>query len=592
MCYGKSTRDVREIAYEMATINNIKVPDNWHRDKKAGLEWMRSFLKRNKLSLRIPEGCSLSRMTSFNKHNVDIFFTNLENLYKLKEHFANGTRVWNLDETGTTTVQSCRKIITKQGVKQVNAATSQERGTLVTTCVAINAMGSFIPPVMIFPRQHFKPHMINGAPVGTLGLANPSGWMTTELFPQVIQHFVQFTAASKENPCLLILDNHESHLSLAALDLAKSKGITVLTLPPHSSHRMQPLDVSVFGPFKAYYNEAVQAWLLAHPGIPLTIYDVASCVGTAFKKSMVPTNITKGFERAGIFPFDKTIFSDADFLCSSVTDRENPAEIQHPEGGVSNVATFTTPSSDETAEAGSSTETPCVPTTSSHSDTDNKKFLSPAHFKGFPKAKPRKATRKPREKGSSIIATSSPEQLKLKEKEEKKKEKAEKQKENAEKKRKVKQKKPRVTVTESDEEENEDDQHWFSGSSDDSLDLVDVDNQEEDITALFLNGILERPLKKDEFILVEFSENKSKYKLYYVGQYTGVTAEDGAYETKFLRRSFKHDNAFYFPNIPDIADIPEQDIKLVLPPPSNIRGTKRVQGIIKFDISFYNIAIR
>lgn len=62
MCYGKSTRDLSDIVYEMAVINNIKVPDSWHRDKKAGLEWMRSFLNRGGLSLRMPEGCSLSRM--------------------------------------------------------------------------------------------------------------------------------------------------------------------------------------------------------------------------------------------------------------------------------------------------------------------------------------------------------------------------------------------------------------------------------------------------------------------------------------------------------------------------------------------------
>lgn len=46
MCYGKSTRD----------LSDIKVPDSWHRDKKAGLEWMRSFLNRGGLSLRMPEG--------------------------------------------------------------------------------------------------------------------------------------------------------------------------------------------------------------------------------------------------------------------------------------------------------------------------------------------------------------------------------------------------------------------------------------------------------------------------------------------------------------------------------------------------------
>ena len=39
----------------------------------------------------------------------------------------------------------------------------------------VNALGYSLPPVMIFPRVHFKQHMIKEAPTGTLGLANPSG---------------------------------------------------------------------------------------------------------------------------------------------------------------------------------------------------------------------------------------------------------------------------------------------------------------------------------------------------------------------------------------------------------------------------------
>jgi hypothetical protein len=41
---------------------------------------------------------------------------------------------------------------------------------------AINAMGNHVPPMLIFPRVHFKDHMIIGAPAGSIGGANPSGW--------------------------------------------------------------------------------------------------------------------------------------------------------------------------------------------------------------------------------------------------------------------------------------------------------------------------------------------------------------------------------------------------------------------------------
>lgn len=57
--------------------------------------------------------------------------------------------------------------------------------------------------------------------------------------------------STKENPILLLCDNHKSHISIEAIDYARENWIVYLTFPPHTSHKLQPLDVTVFGPFKA-----------------------------------------------------------------------------------------------------------------------------------------------------------------------------------------------------------------------------------------------------------------------------------------------------------------------------------------------------
>ena len=121
------------------------------------------------------------------KKAVDLFFALLREAFAKQKFEANV--VYNLDESGITTVQSVPKVIAEKGTKQVGQITAQERGTLVTECCCANAAGQALPPAMIFPRVNFKDYMLEGAPASTLGSA--TGWMNAKLFPQVLAHFIK-----------------------------------------------------------------------------------------------------------------------------------------------------------------------------------------------------------------------------------------------------------------------------------------------------------------------------------------------------------------------------------------------------------------
>ncbi|KAF2902658.1 hypothetical protein ILUMI_03531 [Ignelater luminosus] len=51
------------------------------------------------------------------------------------------------------------------------------------------------------------------------------------------------------------MDNHEAHLSYEVIRLAKNSEVILLTVPPYTSHKLQPLGKCVYGPLKRYYNE-------------------------------------------------------------------------------------------------------------------------------------------------------------------------------------------------------------------------------------------------------------------------------------------------------------------------------------------------
>ncbi|XP_023942774.1 uncharacterized protein LOC112049208 [Bicyclus anynana] len=332
--HGIGPKEVRRMAYDCAIKYKISIPNTWHTNKMAGKEWMSAFLTRNtRLSIRKPEATSLSRATSFNKTNVHDFFSKLAEVMDRFKFTASS--IWNADETGVSTVTKPSKIIAAKGKRNVGSVTSGERGTNITLLVAVSATGSSIPPMFIFPRKKFQDHFIRDGPTGCIGAGNSSGWITNDEFFIFIQHFINNVRPNKESPVLLVLDNHSSHLSVPTLDLAKENGVVMLSFPPHCSHKLQPLDVAVYGPFKRYVSSAQDAWMRNNAGKTMTIYDIPGIVRTALPLALTQNNIMSGFEKTGIFPYNENKFDDADFAPSYVTDRPMGNDESEPQPSTS-----------------------------------------------------------------------------------------------------------------------------------------------------------------------------------------------------------------------------------------------------------------
>jgi hypothetical protein len=88
--------------------------------------------------------------------------------------------------------------------------------------------------------------------------------------------------------------------------------IHILNLPSNATHHLQVADVSVFGPFKTRLKTAGAKH--EHNGHNVVQpHQVASFTRKAWEESATPENINSGFEKTGIFPFnrdrlDKNIF--------------------------------------------------------------------------------------------------------------------------------------------------------------------------------------------------------------------------------------------------------------------------------------------
>ena len=136
-------------------------------------------------------------------------------------------------------------------------------------------------------------------------------WMTATLFSHWISHFIRCLESkggiSNERRHLLILDGHNSHVTLEVVQKCREVGLDLVTLPSHTSHRLQPLDVSVFAPFKCYFKRYRDVWSVNNKGKGASKQTLAMWVSKVLERAFTTRNITAGFRTTGIFPLNKEV---------------------------------------------------------------------------------------------------------------------------------------------------------------------------------------------------------------------------------------------------------------------------------------------
>lgn len=559
--FGLDLVEFRTLTYEFALKNNIHTPTNWTKKQMTGKDWMYQFFQRHpQFSLRSPEPTSLARMTSFNKHNVGLFYDNLQSV--IEKYAFTADRIYNCDETGVTTVQKPTRKIAEKGVKRVGTVVSQEKGKLITVCGTINAIGGCIPPFVVFPRVQTQPLWEDVLPVGSKAEGHPkaSGWMTAVNFVSYLKHFTRYVRPSKEFPILLLLDNHASHVSLEAIDFCRENHIVLVSFPPHCSHELQPLDKTIYGPFKAFFNEAADSWMRkpVNAGKVMTIHNLPAMITEAFQRAFTLTNIISGFESTGIQPLNRNRIPDERYLTSYVTDQ--PARV-----------------SSEPQQNDTPNEQPSSSSQGQQPSSSGQGLTSPEVIRPFPKAAPRSEKIK-RKKVMSQVLTSTPVKRALAEAaESKKKPRKNQEKRKQSVKRNIFIPDP-IVNSDSDSESDNDSPVLDSESEISDLEIQSTDEIKQPNA---------HQLDEGDYVLTKFQTKKTTK--YYIGKIESIDIDGNTADCMFLKRKPTKEGQFLFafPEKLDASEVNIEDILYKLMPPTS-GGTMRTGDIFTFHSSFVN----
>src|SRR6266481_1119982 len=159
------------------------------------------------------------------------------------------------------------------------------------------------------------------------------GWMNNEIFAQwFAQVFIPFTQGRNKSgtSILLIIDGHASHKTpeVQQLCYAASPPVILYCLSPKTTHKLQLLDMGVFGPLKNAWAKHTQECAAQNRSV--THKTVIEEYLKIHRKYMSAKAIQSAFCHCGIWPFNPKIFMAANFSPSKMTSTCSTTPPSYP----------------------------------------------------------------------------------------------------------------------------------------------------------------------------------------------------------------------------------------------------------------------
>ncbi|EAQ88445.1 hypothetical protein CHGG_05064 [Chaetomium globosum CBS 148.51] len=275
----------------------------------VGENWVQRLLHRHPhLETKYSRKYDYQRALCEDPEKISAWFARVQRT--INEYGVLDSDIYNFDETGFQMgVASTSKVVTRSDRRNRPVVIQPGNREWTTVIECINASGWSVDPMIIFEGKVHISSWYDGSVLPKtwrIGVSD-NGWTTDELTFEWLREV--FEPQTRKRTVgryrLLILDGHGSHSTPAFDKFCTEHRILTECMPPHSSHYLQPLDVSCFAVLKRTYGDLVKA------KIALGVHHIdkprfLELFLEARKKTFDTKNIASGFRAAGLLPFDPT----------------------------------------------------------------------------------------------------------------------------------------------------------------------------------------------------------------------------------------------------------------------------------------------
>jgi hypothetical protein len=269
-----------------------------------GKLWVSHFLKRNpRVASIVGRKIEVARAAAATPAQVLAF---LELFERTRQRLnIQMEDIYNMDETGVALGVCTNTQVLASSSKKKAYVQSPEDREWVSVIECVSATGCKLRCVSIFKGQALQSTWFPASVPNWLYTTSENGWTSNAIGSEWLQRvFLPETATALNRPRMLIMDGHGSHVSVDFLWTCKQHQVELLFLPAHSSHVLQPLDLTGFSVVKSKYRRQILELSALDDAAPVKKERFITCYHYAREEGLTERVIRAGWRAAGICPFN------------------------------------------------------------------------------------------------------------------------------------------------------------------------------------------------------------------------------------------------------------------------------------------------
>ena len=174
--------------------------------------------------------------------------------------------ILNFDQTGVKIVPSSTWTMDREGSRRVEVVgIGDKRMNTAVFCGSL--VGDFLPVQVIYKGKTNRVHPRYQFPMNWHITHSENHWSTEVTMIQYVENIIipyvnniRGLLNDDSKPALVIMDNFKGQTTSNVLSLLESNDIHVCMLPPNTTDRLQPMDISINRPAKSFLKAKFEEW--------------------------------------------------------------------------------------------------------------------------------------------------------------------------------------------------------------------------------------------------------------------------------------------------------------------------------------------